>query len=302
MNIIINADSCPQLTARIQSASKSSTSSTDSSMVEGLLESREKHKDKYKDLFEGSGIEFVYDEDEVSENSDKETSNKEETEEQSNNDKGRKKKANRRYPPRYNKKTVNPFKALSDAAGLQKAYDDNENNVYVDGDTLYISGTKNADSLVSTALDPSKQNIHKNYKDGKYQDVWDDLKIPFHKTGNSQRYKNVKKVLDENPDITTLTGHSLGGSVAYEAQKSYPDRNLNVRTYGAPVVSLPGDPSGKDRFRHIGDPVSILDRGAQTQTNTSSSSWWNAHTYEGFSNKNVFRSNAIFDPGYSASS
>ena len=56
------------------------------------------------------------------------------------------------------------FKTLSDASGLQKAYDDNENNVYVDGDTLYISGTKNADSLVSTAIDPSIQNIQKTTK------------------------------------------------------------------------------------------------------------------------------------------
>ena len=301
MNIIINAETNPWLRTRLQSASKSSTSSTDSSMVEGLLESREKHKDKYKDLFEGSGIEFVYD-DEVNENNDEETSNKEETEEQNEDDKKKTKRRHFRYPPRYNKKPVNPFKTLSDASGLQKAYDDNENNVYVDGDTLYISGTKNADSLVSTAFDPSIHNIHKNYKDGKYQDVWDDLKIPFHKTGKSQRYKDVQKVLDENPDITHMVGHSLGGSVAYEAQKNYPDRNLNVSTYGAPVISLPGDPSGKNRYRHPGDLISILDRGANTQSNTSSSSWFNPHTYEGFSNNNVFRSNAVFDPGYSASS
>ncbi len=187
MNLIINAETNPWLRTRLQS-----TSSTDTSMVEGLLESREKHKDKYKELFEGSGIEFVYD-DEVNENNDEETTNKEETEEQNEDDKKKTKRRHFRYPPRYNKKPVNPFKTLSDASGLQKAYDDNENNVYVDGDTLYISGTKNADSLVSTALDPSIQNIHKNYKDGKYQDVWDDLKIPFHKTGKSQRYKDVQK-------------------------------------------------------------------------------------------------------------
>jgi hypothetical protein len=58
-------------------------------------------------------------------------------------------------------------------------------------------------------------------------------------------------------------GHSLGGSVILEIRKQYPDRTFKTITYGAPVksISTPDNIDNK-RFRNIGDPVSILDRGA----------------------------------------
>ena len=88
--------------------------------------------------------------------------------------------------------------------------------------------------------------------------------------------------------------------MAYEAQKNYPDRDLSITAYGSPLVSLPGDPSGKDRMRHVGDPICMLDRGAQSSVNIGSN-WYNPHSFLNFQNNNKFRSNAIFDPNYSAS-
>ncbi len=60
---------------------------------------------------------------------------------------------------------------------------------------------------------------------------------------NSTRYQESEKALTPNPNITKVVGHSLGGSVALELQKQYPQ--LESRTYGAPVF----DPAGKDAMR-----------------------------------------------------
>jgi pimeloyl-ACP methyl ester carboxylesterase len=58
-------------------------------------------------------------------------------------------------------------------------------------------------------------------------------------------------------------GHSLGGSVVLEMQNHYPDRTFKTTTYGAPVKSITSpDNIDNKRFINIGDPVSILDRGA----------------------------------------
>ena len=93
------------------------------------------------------------------------------------------------------------------------------------------------------------------------RDVWDDLKIPFGATSWSQRYTDADRVLDVSPQIRRVVGHSLGGAVALELQKSHPQLNLQSETYGAPVFSLSGS---SQRHRHWLDPVAILDWGAET--------------------------------------
>ena len=57
-------------------------------------------------------------------------------------------------------------------------------------------------------------------------------------------------------------GHSLGGSVSLQLQKDYPNRLKTSRTYGAPVADAFG--GNVERYRHYGDPVSILDRSAKS--------------------------------------
>ena len=65
-------------------------------------------------------------------------------------------------------------------------------------------------------------------------------------------------------EIDTVVGHSLGGSVALEFQKNYPNRIKKSRTYGAPALVLLGSESENvDRYRNWLDPVSVLDRGAK---------------------------------------
>ena len=144
---------------------------------------------------------------------------------------------------------------ITDKAGLEKAYG-RESKLYTHGATLYIAGTSSL------------------------QDVWDDLKIPFNQTDKSMRYRKAVDVLNVNKDITNVVGHSLGGSVALELQKNYPDRNFKSNTYGAPVLSTTG---ADNRFRNFFDPVCFLDRGATNSVNVG----LNPHTYSNFENNKV---------------
>lgn len=104
-------------------------------------------------------------------------------------------------------------------------------------------------------------------------DVWDDVsKVPFGDVVHAKRYGVAAYIFKLAPTVKAVVGHSLGGSVALELQRQYP--HLKTRTYGAPVVSTtPGE-----RYRHYGDPISMLDRGAQA----SSSSGLNPHVYTGY--------------------
>ena len=63
-----------------------------------------------------------------------------------------------------------------------------------------------------------------NYKNGYYQDMWDDLKIPFGLTRYTQRYQEAEKMLKDNPQIENIVSHSLGGSVSLELAKNYKEK------------------------------------------------------------------------------
>ena len=144
-----------------------------------------------------------------------------------------------------------------DAYFLDLAYKNKLNYYYIHNDTMYVAGTDNA------------------------QDVWDDItKVP--KWGyltDSARYKMVKPILDKNPQVKTLVGHSLAGTVVLRIQKEHPHRDYTVRTYGAPVFGYFG---GKNtRYKHQFDPVSIFDMGAQI-TPVSSANPFVLHSYKGY--------------------
>ncbi len=151
---------------------------------------------------------------------------------------------------------------------------------------MYVSGTKHADSIVDTILDHSYESIPKNIQTGRYQDVWDDLKLPFHKTYRTERYTNVQDELDRNLNIKKkLVSHSLGSAVAYEAQDIKSDINFNIVAYSPPLTSKPGDPSGQNRYRNMFDPVSMFDGGATTSVNISQD-FYNPHSYSNTSANN----------------
>jgi len=145
-----------------------------------------------------------------------------------------------------NQRNIGHFKKLThhkeNTEGLKEAYKNRQTYLYLKDDTLYIGGT---------------QNI---------RDVWDDVtKVPFYgDVRKSERYKDADELLQKNPQVKKLVGHSLGGSVTLELQKQYPERNFETTTYGAPVTAF-----GKgNRYRHSGilitDPISMFDFGATT--------------------------------------
>ena len=79
--------------------------------------------------------------------------------------------------------------------------------------------------------------------------------------------KQRRKALNDNPNIRTAVGDSLGGAVALELQTNHPD--LKVRAYVAPVVDLKGamQPTwntNTERYRNLGDPISMFDSSAKT--------------------------------------
>ena len=144
-----------------------------------------------------------------------------------------------------------------DAYWLDKAYNNKLNYYYIKGDTMYVAGTDTK------------------------QDVWDDItKVP--KWGyltDSARYKMIKPVLEKQPQIKTLVGHSLAGLVVLRMQKEHPERDYEVRTYGAPVFGYWG---GKNiRYKHQFDPVSLFDMGAKI-TPVASVNPLTLHSYKGY--------------------
>ena len=130
--------------------------------------------------------------------------------------------------------------------GLSTAYS-RPNGLYRDGNVLYIAGTRS------------------------FGDVIDDLRIPLNDTVHTQRYRDAVPMMN---GVDVVVGHSLGGAVALSLSQHYPARPI---TYAAPVFDLnPFDSSGRDRYRHIGDPVAFLDLAANTSAPTS----LNPHSFD----------------------
>ena len=153
-------------------------------------------------------------------------------------------------------KPPEPFvKSSSDEEGLRRAYA-SPDNIYVDGDRMYVAGTTPSplgDSLASTVRN-TREFI---------QDWTDNIeKLPLNLTKATKRYQQAYRALVKNPQVTTLIGHSLGGAVVNEMGVSEPDK-YKTRSYSAPVFrwDLPND-ENHQRFRTLGDPVAMMDRWA----------------------------------------
>ena len=69
------------------------------------------------------------------------------------------------------------------------------------------------------------------YDDVTKRPVWGDLR-------ESARYQAARDALMENPQVKTVIGHSLGGSVALELDTNY-NHITSSRTYGAPAWNPP---------------------------------------------------------------
>ena len=118
------------------------------------------------------------------------------------------------------------------------------------------------------------------------RDVWDDVsKIPlWGDVRNSERYQQAEAALKDNPQVNTVIGHSLGGSVALELNKQN-NNQFKTFTYGAPVLdfSFNRDPNNT-RFRHPLDRISMFDTGAVNEDATTNYELINPHTFSGYPN------------------
>ena len=124
--------------------------------------------------------------------------------------------------------------------GLAKAYQSNI-STHIDGDTMYIAGTKNA------------------------KDWYDNFtKLPFGSTTNADRYLDAENTLRANPQINNIVAHSLGSSVAVELTKQPASKELELKAlYASPFVDS-GTKTHENRYRHKYDVISELDHGAKT--------------------------------------
>jgi hypothetical protein len=139
---------------------------------------------------------------------------------------------------------------MTDSAGLTKAYA-RADGVFIHNGTMYISGTKSLDDVMSW---PS---------------------IPLGEIRTSTRYGSAQSAM--SPDIHTVVGHSLGSSVAAELAQS---STLRARLYNSPRVSWS---SGNKRIRsyaHFFDPVSAFDLSAYHNFRAG-----NPHSYRGYHNR-----------------
>ena len=96
------------------------------------------------------------------------------------------------------------------------------------------------------------------------RDWYDDFtNLPFYgDTKKAERYQQATEMLDKNPQVKSLTGHSLGSSIAFEIAKNNPGKYETV-SYGGPIFQPFNNEQG-NRYRHGGDIVSMFDKGAKT--------------------------------------
>ena len=96
------------------------------------------------------------------------------------------------------------YNKISEAEGLEKAYA--HGDYFIHGKTMYIAGS--------------------HTKKDWYDDVtkvpdWGDLR-------QSTRYQAAEKALKENPQVTHVVGHSLGGSVALQLKNITQTKSKHV--------------------------------------------------------------------------
>ena len=146
---------------------------------------------------------------------------------------------------------------FTDAQGLRLAYE-SPDGLYQNGSILYIAGTKSA------------------------QDVWDDLKLPFHKTRLTQRYKDANKHIQQNEGITDIISHSLGSAVSAQLNQDY-EKKFRTRSYGAPHWSSQRteDFGTNLRIRGKNDVISAFDNAPIAVDKGGGLDFLSNHSFEG---------------------
>lgn len=148
-------------------------------------------------------------------------------------------------------KYLDEFNNINDETGLKKAYDNRtDEGLYhhPENKTLYIAGTKDFP-----------------------RDILDDTLIPFKMVHRSKRYRTANHYIQNNIDnIDTIVSHSLGSATAMKLNEDY-NKKLTTRNYGTPTVSwFKNNDRENTRFRAVGDPISMFDRGGDITINKNS--------------------------------
>ena len=160
---------------------------------------------------------------------------------------------------------------LEDRAGLKNAYD-SPSGLYVTGKTLFISGTTGKDGSIT-------------------RDILDDLiHLPSRSAENTEKYKDAIKMLEKNPQITRLVGHSLGSAVTNTLNQNFPNK-YETTTYATPAVKpkRKGKQNPKHRdWRNPNDPVSVLDGYAIT-SDFNDTNPLVAHGFQNFAGNGLIR-------------
>ena len=144
--------------------------------------------------------------------------------------------------------------------------------MYVTGKTLFISGTTGKDGSIT-------------------RDILDDLiHLPSRSAENTEKYKDAIKMLEKNPQITRLVGHSLGSAVTNTLNQNFPNK-YETTTYATPAVKPKRkgkqDPKHRD-FRNPNDPVSVLDGYAIT-SDFNDTNPLVAHGFQNFAGNGLIR-------------
>ena len=160
---------------------------------------------------------------------------------------------------------------LEDRAGLKNAYD-SPSGLYVTGKSLFVSGTTGKDGSIT-------------------RDILDDLiHLPSRNAENTEKYKDAIKMLEKNPQVTRLIGHSLGSAVVNTLNQNFPNK-YETTTYATPAVKpkRKGKQNPKHRdFRNPNDPVSVLDGYAIT-SDFNDTNPLVAHGFQNFAGNGLIR-------------
>ena len=160
---------------------------------------------------------------------------------------------------------------LEDRAGLKNAYD-SPSGLYVTGKSLFVSGTTGKDGSIT-------------------RDILDDLiHLPSRNAENTEKYKDAIKMLEKNPQVTRLIGHSLGSAVVNTLNQNFPNK-YETTTYATPAVKpkRKGKQNPKHRdYRNPNDPVSVLDGYAIT-SDFNDTNPLVAHGFQNFAGNGLIR-------------
>jgi hypothetical protein len=137
--------------------------------------------------------------------------------------------------------------------------------------TLYISGTGGKDGSLT-------------------RDIMDDLLlVPTRNVKHSEKYQDLMKYLQGNPDVKRLVSHSLASAVVNKINQEMPDKYATT-TYATPTIKRrrkgKQDPRHKD-YRNPADVVCILDGNAET-SNSKELNPIMAHSYINFAHNGLW--------------